>query len=72
MVRRSIRVAFLLAGAAASLAGCGGPITPGELSRSIQTLESSAAEGALLADGVARDRTTATFVRVHARDLSVS
>jgi hypothetical protein len=54
----------------AALAGCGGPITPDELSRSIETLESSAAEGALLANGVARDRTKATFVRVHARDLS--
>jgi hypothetical protein len=55
---------------AMALAGCGGPITPGELSRSIQTLESTAAEGALLADDVARDRSKATFVRVHARDLS--
>lgn len=70
MVRRSITLAVLLAGAAAALAGCGGPITPGELSRSIQTLESSAAEGALLANDVARDRTKATFARVHARDLS--
>ena len=70
MVRRSITRAVLLAGAAASLTGCGGPITPGELSRSIQTLESSAAEGALLANDVARDRSKATFVRVHARDLS--
>jgi hypothetical protein len=55
---------------AAALGGCGGPITPGELSRSIETLESTAAEGALLADDVARDRSKATFVRVHARDLS--
>ncbi len=44
-------------------------MTPGELARSIQTLESSAAEGALLADQVARDRSKATFVRVHAREL---
>jgi hypothetical protein len=60
----------VLAVMAAALGGCGGPITPGELSRSIETLESTAAEGALLADDVARDRTKATFVRVHARDLS--
>jgi len=45
-------------------------MTPGELSRSIQTLESTAAEGAFLADDVADDRTKATFARVHARDLS--
>jgi hypothetical protein len=42
---------------------------PDELRRSIQTLESSAAEGALLAGEVAGDRTKATFVRVHAREL---
>jgi hypothetical protein len=64
-------VALLVLGVmTAAPAGCGGPITPDELSRSIQTLESSAAEGALLADDVARDRSKATFVRVHARDLS--
>jgi hypothetical protein len=44
-------------------------MTPGELSRSIQTLESTAAEGAFLADDVADDRTKATFARIHARDL---
>jgi hypothetical protein len=69
MPRRPITLALLIAGAAVSLTGCGGPITPGELSRSIQTLESTAAEGALLANDVARDRTKATFARVHARDL---
>jgi hypothetical protein len=42
---------------------------PEELARSIQTLESTATEGALLADEVARDRTKATFARVHAREL---
>jgi hypothetical protein len=64
-------VAFVvLVGAVGALAGCGGPITPDELSRSIGTLESTAAEGAFLADDVADDRTKATFARVHARDLS--
>ena len=43
---------------------------PQELARSVQTLESAASEGALLAHDVARDRTKATFVRVHSRDLS--
>jgi hypothetical protein len=52
-----------------AVSGCGGPITPDELSRSIETLESTAAEGALLADDVARDRTKATFARAHVRDL---
>jgi hypothetical protein len=67
-MKRSI-TAVLIAGLAAGLAGCGGPIQPDELARSIETLESTAAEGALLAQDVARDRTKATFVRVHARDL---
>ena len=59
---------MVLAGALC-FSGCGGPMQPEELARSIQTLESSAAEGALLADEVARDRTKATFVRAHAREL---
>jgi hypothetical protein len=49
--------------------GCGGDIRGDELSRSIDTLISSAAEGRLLAEGVAEDRTKATFVRVRAREL---
>jgi hypothetical protein len=69
-MRRRFVVAFAAAGLAASVSGCGGPITPGELSRSIETLESTAAEGAMLAGDVADDRTKATFARAHARDMS--
>lgn len=68
LVKRSVTAA-LAVGLAAALAGCGGPIKPDELARSIETLESTAAEGALLAQDVARDRSKATFVRSHARDL---
>jgi hypothetical protein len=68
MRRRSLALA-VAAVAAVGLSGCGGAITPDELARSIETLESTAAEGSLLADDVARDRTKATFVRVHSRDL---
>jgi hypothetical protein len=68
MARRSFLVALL--GAVVMAAGCGGPMEPQELARSVQTLESAASEGALLAHDVARDRTKATFVRVHSRDLS--
>jgi hypothetical protein len=50
--------------------GCGGDIRADELSRSVDTLISSAGEGRLLAQGVAEDRTKATFVRVRARELS--
>ena len=67
MRRRFVALAAL-AGALA-LAGCGGPMKPDELARSIGTLESTAAEGALLAEHVAQDRTKATFARAHAREL---
>jgi hypothetical protein len=64
---RRVVVALLLP--AALLAGCGGHMTAGELSPSVDTLVSSAAEGQLLARDVARDRTKSTFVRAHAREL---
>ena len=69
-MRRWALFSALFVCVAAALGGCGGPMTPDELSRSIQTLESTSAEGAFLADDVADDRTKATFARVHARDLS--
>jgi hypothetical protein len=69
MARRSFLVALLGAGLLATV-GCGGPMEPQELARSVQTLESAASEGALLAHDVARNRTKATFARVHSRDLS--
>ena len=68
-MRRRCAAFAVLAGVAVALSGCGGPIQPDELARSIETLESTAAEGALLAQDVARDRSKATFVRAHARDL---
>ena len=67
-MRRRIIALTVVAGAAL-LSGCGGAIAPDELARSIETLESTAAEGSLLAEDVAGDRTKATFVRVHSRDL---
>src|SRR5215210_9464124 len=69
-MRRRLCVPLAVLAVAASTSGCGGPMQPDELSRSIGTLESTAAEGAFLADDVADDRTKATFARVHARDLS--
>jgi hypothetical protein len=70
-MRRRALAGVVLA-AVLSLVGCGGPMQPDELARSIGTLESTAAEGALLANHVARDRTKATFARVHARELGES
>jgi len=56
-------VAVLLA------AGCGGPMKQSELADSIDTIESSAAEGSLLASHVYTDKTKTTFARVRAREL---
>lgn len=52
------------------LGGCGGPIQPEELRRGVETISSLAGEGALLADGVAEDRTRAAFTRVQARTVA--
>jgi hypothetical protein len=67
--RSQLGAGFVAILAALALAGCGGPMQPEELSASVDTLSSSAAEGELLAGDVAEDRTKATFARVHAREL---
>jgi hypothetical protein len=51
------------------LAGCD-PLDSAELRREVDSVGSLAAEGELLASEVARDRTKATFVRVHADELA--
>ena len=62
---------LLTAAVAAGLlaTGCGGPMKQSELSDSIDTIESSAAEGSLLASHAYTDKTKATFVRVRAREI---
>jgi hypothetical protein len=45
-------------------------MTHDELRRGVKTIGSQAAEGALVADGAARDRTKATFTRVQAGELA--
>jgi hypothetical protein len=62
--------ALLVLGLLASFAGGCGDLTSGELDRGIGTLESAAAEGAMVAGQVAEDRTKTTFARVRARELS--
>jgi hypothetical protein len=54
---------------ASSLAGCGGPMRPEELGRSVDSLASAAGEGQLVARDVALDRTKATFARARTREL---
>lgn len=53
------------------LTGCE-PLQRDELSRGVETIQSIAAEGAILARQAAHDRTKQTFVRVHAAELSSS
>ena len=65
-------VALTSALLASALGGCGGPMQPEELARSVGSLASSASEGRLLARDVALDRTKATFARAHARELEQS
>jgi hypothetical protein len=51
------------------LAGCE-PLTANELEHEAGAIHSTAAEGALLADGVARSRTLSSFARAHAKELA--
>jgi hypothetical protein len=51
------------------ISGCE-PLTADELGQQAAAIHSTAAEGALLADGVARQRTTSPFVRAHAQELA--
>jgi hypothetical protein len=58
--------------AALFLAGCnGGTVDRQDLTKDGETVDSVACEGALLADGVARGRTTVFFTRVHADALEL-
>jgi hypothetical protein len=65
--RQGVGVAAVVA--ALLLAGCGGPMKRSELADSVETLDSTAAEGSLLASEAARGRSKTTFVRVRAREL---
>jgi hypothetical protein len=54
------------------LAGCnGGTVDRHALENDRKTLDSIACEGALVADGVARGRTTAIYARVQADELRI-
>jgi hypothetical protein len=50
------------------VAGCG-ELNRGELNRGVESLSALAAQGELLANGVARDATKATYTRVMAKTL---
>jgi hypothetical protein len=57
------------AGILAGLGGCG-PLGQEGLQREIEGISSTAAEGSLVADGVAGQGTKITFVRVHSAELA--
>jgi hypothetical protein len=67
---RGVVASLLLIGAlAVPLAGCGREARH-QVRLSVEQISSIAAEGALIADDVPRDRTKTTFVRVHGEELS--
>jgi hypothetical protein len=68
-VRRVIASVCLVVGLVTCLAGCGLDRRQQALV-SVEQLTSIAAEGALMADDLARNRTTTTFIRVHGDELS--
>jgi hypothetical protein len=65
--RRAVALAAML-----FLAGCnGGTVDRHALTNDKKTLDSIACEGALVADGVARDRTTVFYAREQAEELRI-
>src|SRR5215212_4340732 len=65
--RRSF-AALAVAALVLLLAACE-PLGPDELRREVETIHSTAAEGSVLADQIAAQRTKRTFARVQAREL---
>jgi hypothetical protein len=65
---RTVAAALAIAVAVAVSSGCG-DLSRGELSRGVESLSALAAQGALIADGVRRDATKATYARVMAKTL---
>ncbi len=62
------RAAVVVAIVAIVASGCG-DLSRGELSRGVESLSALAAEGGLIANGVARDATKSTYARVMAKTL---
>ena len=64
------RAAAAVSAAALLAAGTGcGDLSRGELNRGVESLSALAAQGALIANGVARDATKSTYARVMAKTL---
>jgi hypothetical protein len=67
-VRAGTCAAVVLGFLLLSPTGCG-DLSRGELSRGVESLSALAAQGGLLASGVARDATKSTYTRVMSRSL---
>lgn len=65
---RSGALALLLSLSLFAVSGCGA-LSNDELNRSVESLSALAAQGQLVASGVARDATRSTYARVMARTL---
>jgi hypothetical protein len=68
MLASRVWAVCLTAVAALALAACE-PMGPDELQREVETIGSTAAEGSVLADQIATQRTKRIFARVQAREL---
>jgi len=65
---KAVVVTLLLAALCLSAPGCG-DLSRDELNRGIESLSALAAQGELIANGVARDATKSTYARVMAKTL---
>ena len=65
---RSLALGLLAAALLLTSSGCG-DLSNDELNRGVESLSALAAQGQLLANGVARDATKSTYTRVMARTL---
>jgi hypothetical protein len=65
---RAIAAAVALGGSLVSFSGCG-DLSRDELNRGVESLSALAAQGELIANGVARDATKSTYARVMAKTL---
>jgi uncharacterized protein YciI len=67
-MRRAIGSMLACAALALAISGCG-DLSRGELSRGVESLGAIAAQGQLIANGVARDATKSTYTRVMAKTM---
>jgi hypothetical protein len=65
---RGIVTALLIVASVLALSGCG-DLSREELNRGVESLSALAAQGGLIANGVARDATKSTYTRVMAKTL---